>query len=375
LGIYLLTLLILGLLWLVSKERLLLSALLAVFALPWLSFGLNLCLRKKLSIGISVSPGATKNSAVACSVRVRNEARLISVQLYVIFMTENMLTGERSRTEIPLAVSPCSTAERKLLLQSSHCGQLKLCSESVYLLDILGFLRLKLPVGETSARVTVLPELFFPCVELNSAVAEGDDNDAYLPRLGNDLGEVLQLRDYVPGDNLRNVHWKLSGKLDRMIVRDGSKPLNRSLLLLWDKTAGAMGGAAADALAETVSSVAQAISEQGLPFILCWNEDGQLAEEAVESPDELLSLLPRLIRDRGGRTEESAISLLLRSAERENLGRILYFAAEATPELEELRSRSRLTAFLCRSGESDGDTVYFDSDSYTETLQNLELRE
>lgn len=38
-------------------------------------------------------------------------------------------------------------------------------------------------------------------------------------RKGNDPSEIFDIKDYTPGDDLRFVHWKLSGKADHLIMR------------------------------------------------------------------------------------------------------------------------------------------------------------
>ena len=64
-----------------------------------------------------------------------------------------------------------------------------------------------------------------------------DDSENYAPdRTGYDLAEVYALREYAPGDSLRQMHWKLSSKLDKLVVREPSLPVRRSVLVFWERT-------------------------------------------------------------------------------------------------------------------------------------------
>ena len=40
---------------------------------------------------------------------------------------------------------------------------------------------------------------------------------------GYDFSEVTGIREYIPGDKLQNIHWKLSAKKDILMVRTMQK--------------------------------------------------------------------------------------------------------------------------------------------------------
>ena len=39
-------------------------------------------------------------------------------------------------------------------------------------------------------------------------------------RPGDDPGETFDIREYREGDSIRQIHWKLTGKMDRLIIRE-----------------------------------------------------------------------------------------------------------------------------------------------------------
>ena len=67
---------------------------------------------------------------------------------------------------------------------------------------------------------------------------QSPDSDTSSPdRRGSDLTEPFRLREYAPGDSLRQIHWKLSSKLDRLVIREPGMPAARTLLVFWDRAA------------------------------------------------------------------------------------------------------------------------------------------
>jgi uncharacterized protein (DUF58 family) len=51
------------------------------------------------------------------------------------------------------------------------------------------------------------------------------------PKAGGGFSEHHELRLYRPGDSLRQIHWKLSGKTGNLIYREPMMPMNNRLLL------------------------------------------------------------------------------------------------------------------------------------------------
>lgn len=51
---------------------------------------------------------------------------------------------------------------------------------------------------------------------------------------GNDRSEIFDLRDYEKGDDRRSIHWKLSSKVNKTIVREFSRPNNFKTMILCD---------------------------------------------------------------------------------------------------------------------------------------------
>lgn len=53
----------------------------------------------------------------------------------------------------------------------------------------------------------------------------------YKPKSGGGFSEYYELRPYQSGDSLKNIHWKLSSKQDRLIAKEPSLPITKQLLI------------------------------------------------------------------------------------------------------------------------------------------------
>lgn len=73
--------------------------------------------------------------------------------------------------------------------------------------------------------------------------------------------EFEELREYSPGDPLRDIHWKTTAKRDDLVVKEFAAEAEAEMVTL---SGGATAGAD-DAMAEALASVALALVEEGIP--------------------------------------------------------------------------------------------------------------
>ena len=362
--------------WAAGGGALWLGAALAVLLLPGVSLLLALVARRGVRFSLTLTPTVPKRAAAQAVLKVKNDALLSAHALFRV-RAVNALTREETVTPLYCTVPPKGTEELRFLVESRRCGQITAAVEKAGLLDICGIFAVPLKTENISARTTVLPDMFAPGIDLALASSMPEESDSYAPGCrGNDLTEIFQLREYAPGDDLRRIHWKMTAKTDRLIVREASLPLQRSLLVFWDKTAAdKLAPDAADALAESVSSVCQSLSEAGFAYTLGWSGEGQNVLEEAPDTDRLLALLPRMVRSAGA--GESGTAQLARQGGESFYGRVLLFAHAVPPEIETLAERCALTLLLCSRAETAAPcrTVRFTPEDYAQRLHDLEFME
>lgn len=356
-----------------SGNVLILAFTLLLILMPVLSLPINLYVRKKLTLTVSASGILRKSDRGNFQITVYNPTWLPVLRLRCRVQVENQLNGIVK--EIYLLTSALPGKKRQLKLQAGddYCGRLKISVDRVRLYDCFGILGIP-SRAESAGHMAVQPDTFFQSVGILPAQGIMEDSDLYAPdRTGQDLSEPYQIREYVPGDSMRQIHWKLSGKLDKLIVKDASLPITRSVLLFWERWGQSGDPDRTDAQAEVLVSLCRNLMEQSIRFTVGWNDtkNNKCVFKELRDMDELIGFIPRLLCTPGTKEGTSGVSLLLGSGE-PLPAHIVYIAEEPGSEVMELRRTSCVTMLLCGETQPEG-AIHFDPENYEEQLSQIEI--
>lgn len=208
---------------------------------------------------------------------------------------ENLLTGCVQRRKMSLTgVARRRPAE--LAAPTGHCGVLEFRADRIRVYDYLGLFSRRVP-PPPPARLLCRP---IPADTPPPALPEGLGAPAAHGAVRRGPGEECDLRDYRPGDPMRAVHWKLSSKWDKLIVRerlDAGVPLP---LLTLDRF-GAPGEL--DRLLDRALGLSRALLNVQRPHCLLWLEgDGTPRLCPVTDEKELRDCLSALLGTPAPRT-------------------------------------------------------------------------
>lgn len=118
----------------------------------------------------------------------------------------------------------------KLPLDTAHCGLLLCSMRGSRVCDYLGLFSLPIR-GAVQQELLVLPRPM-PPEKLPDLTRFSTGRRK--PKPGGGFAEEHEMRDYRPGDSLRDIHWKLSAKTDRLILREAQEPIRERVLLTLD---------------------------------------------------------------------------------------------------------------------------------------------
>lgn len=272
----------------------------AVLATPLLGWVACIVASRGVHMDLACATTANKGAPVKLEVVFSNETPVPIAHARVDVKARNMLTAEECVTPVMACLSPRSTLTVVAELDSAYCGRIECTTERIVLFEPFRMLS-RAVACPSERRFTVMPTLHDAQVGDMYAVSPLSDTTVFSPSIkGSDLSEVFGLREYEAGDELRRIHWKLSEKIDQMIVRDASLPLDNSLLLFWDKHV--EGNARdvprkADTMAEVVLAIMQRLAHAGVTFEVASNDipASRCIRSFVTDEDDIYEMIGQLL--------------------------------------------------------------------------------
>lgn len=309
---------------LLQPSAVLAAALIACLLLPLLSWAFLWYIKKHVDFQMETPSVVEKRTPVCLHICAKCR---FGTRVSGVLRVENLATGECTRSKLRLR------REQTVTLQSDFCGCLCCSLGKLRLWDICGVL--PLPVScNASKRILVMPDTFPVEICPDLAPTQAEDCQEYAQdRAGQDRTEQYCLRDYVPGDSLRQIHWKLFAKRGEPVVREAACPVDRLVMLFVDRTRSIATPVQSDAILEAAVSVAQALTEQGIRFHLCWNEE-IIHDRQIDQQSQLLDAVADLLSAAG---EIPGSTLYLRTCGAPDAGRVIYIGAQP-PEDDFLRA-------------------------------------
>lgn len=118
-------------------------------------------------------------------------------------------------------------------VDSSRCKIHHITVENIYFFDYIMLSKRNFRIKK-SVNAAVIPKLYGIWAQaddiLGNEAGVGDHYSEDKP--GDDTSEIFEVRDYREGDNMSRVHWKLSVRQGRILVKDFSSPIFKSVLLI-----------------------------------------------------------------------------------------------------------------------------------------------
>lgn len=222
------------------------AALLLLFPKPFIAVLLGLeiilplsmyCLLRADISAVELSIKAPNTCVVGSPVKVEfihssSRPLIVASAVKVRFDMKNLLFNAPRTASAVISLS--KGREQYAQFEPKMCGELVMKSGTIYCTDIFGLCAVKLPV-DLQCRINIVPELTDIRIDTDQmAKARPEMGSHPVSRKGSDTSEVFDLRDYDYGDDMKSVHWKLSGKADNLIVKEFSDSTKFDTVLLYD---------------------------------------------------------------------------------------------------------------------------------------------
>ena len=240
----------------------------------------------KVNLLLEFPDAGIKETVISGSVVITSVAWIPPLRFSCVIVCRNLFTGEK-QTEKLHVVLPSKFKRIKNIresvlfdLRTEYCGNLHISAEHCRLQDMFGLSSWKL-IAPTGTDILVPPEVFNVTVTQIEDSGVVVDSDEYSPlKPGFDPSETFAIREYIPGDPIKNIHWKLSRKTDRVMVRELGLPIVNQTIVIFENaffedfelSASASTPGTADVMAEIFFSVSFGLISHGIAHTIGWRE-------------------------------------------------------------------------------------------------------
>lgn len=341
---YCLCLFLLALCWIITQRGIFAALLMACLLMALISLTLFLTVAKHIHLRIELPETAAKGTDFNTHIIIEGSKLIDSMHMQLQGRAVNLLCGEvmafTSHTQQPYK----DGTGFALTLNSPYCGRLCLETDRLRMADPLNLFCRTIRLNEC-AYVMVQPDTFEIDIELNTHSLPSPDSSNYSPdRPGDDPSELFGIRDYREGDAPKSIHWKLSEKLGRTVVREKSLPVSNAIILLLDNCPESdISAKAACCACEALISCSQALSGLGVPHQLAWmnRKTDTIEYRSIASTDDLYGEQGALLSAYMVRSENGILPQLFEQSPLE-YSHLLIFAAAQTRCIDVLDGRVTL---------------------------------
>lgn len=229
----------------------------------------------RVRFDLTVPNVVMKGEYLGCDIKASGSVLLAGCIPCCAISVENPLAGDHFESGF-LSVD----GKRAIQLRSAYCGSLLICFQFNTIEDRFGLFRFPLPKPvKIEKRVIVRPELQPVSLPGREGNESGVDGYGVITGHGTDPSAWSGIREYVPGDPVRQIHWKLSVKTDRMLIRELEGETSEGLLLWLETSLTKTDPAAMDHAAEGLLSLSHSLCLENVPHRAAWFDQER---EAVE---------------------------------------------------------------------------------------------
>lgn len=247
---------------------------------------------KKCSISIEVDSHGQKGQAL--SGNIYTKGRIPFGGIIVRMKVTNNLTEESFFQDIHIAGKETKMGFE---LSSQYCGNIELAAERFFFFDTLKIFRLSM-ASDIKEQCLILPNVFPQHIHLRDGWSYDMESLEYSKvKPGEDMSEIFDIREYEKGDSLKRIHWKLTGKYEKLMVMRPSYPMDNRTALVYDNICLDKTQASCEQIDKAVSAAvttSYSLISNEIRHTLCWydTQSKDLVSFEIDNKDDIYTILP-----------------------------------------------------------------------------------
>lgn len=144
---------------------------------------------------------------------------------------ENVYTKQNLKEFIvvPINAKQITTIDTGII--SNYCGNVKITIQKIKVYDFFAITSHSKKINK-SLIISVLPNIIKIDANADIEIIKDDESSMYsTEKSGDDGSQVFDYHEYNRGDRVKNINWKLSTKLDKLMVKELSLPISSSVCI------------------------------------------------------------------------------------------------------------------------------------------------
>ena len=313
------------------------------------------------AVRIHIPGNCRKNQEIQGALSLQRKGRLPLFKVEVELSVHNLMTGEVMTQQLMTGLKGKDITELPFRIQSELCGCVQITVTGIKVYDVTGIWMKKFNAVE-QAQIVVMPDTFAADIHLMPGLLADNESIEYSSeKPGEDMSEIFGIREYMPGDNIKNIHWKLTGKCDDLMVRLPSLPMENSVLLLYETSAAAAETGTDrmpqvyDALAEIFVTLSQTLLHNNIAHEIAWYDhcEGALLSIDIEQEDDLLGALGRILSSPHAADEMRSYEHYVKEHGEIGKAHAVYITSAYSGEFETVSDEIRKTVIVCGNAAAD----------------------
>lgn len=350
--------------------------------LPAVSILCALAAGRKTEVILSLPGWCRKRDPVQGTLRIRQTGPIPVFKMELNVKQNNLLTGEERSDCFSICLFGNRERVLSFMLKNQLCGCTEVSMESIVIYDLFGIFK-KTVKRKNSAKINVLPEMFPLHMTIAPGMLQNNDSLEYSgTRPGFDVSEVFGIREYQEGDSIKNIHWKLTGKCDEILVKLPSLPLENSILLMMET--GIAGGVQYgpeifDAVAEIYVTISQNLLDNGISHEIAWYDQREhvLFSFFIEREEDLSSAMGRILSAGHALDVQSATEHYRQESGAIHTAHLIYVTPEYRNCFDDCGEETRKTMILCSNAAGaaagEGQILSCTPETYKKELQTITI--
>lgn len=219
---------------------------------------------------------AAKTEEVLLELHLRNDAWWTALHCQMQLSLSNVFLEHASTLTVQMPAAIHRNNVLTLPFRAVELGRYTVSCGLLTVQDVMGFLHCQKEIS-LSKELSVLPRQNaggpIDVMGFMAGAAEREESR----QKGNDFAQVSDVREYISGDRFRDIHWKLSARQEKLMVKERVSMAGSEMVLLLKMVKDPV---QTEQILEFAWYLGQSFMAQRLPVcLLCWNQPAFQWEE------------------------------------------------------------------------------------------------